>query len=144
MAIYDKSNAIDYVDYSRFNKSYAQKVINACGTKCRQQAGQELLNYLCDKYKIARIPLVVTDKPRSQRGRITIYGFYRHIGNYGVSITIYNTTPSTHKEVAPKTFLNTLCHEFIHHYDYQYLKLNGSLHTTGFYKRISDLLTKIK
>ena len=146
--VYEKSNAIESVEYSRFNKSYATRVINTSGAKNRQRVGQSLIDYLCEKYKIQRIPLIVTERPRAQRvtsrGKATTYGFYKHVGSHGVSITIYNTTPSTHKEVGAKTFLNTLLHEFCHHYDIAYLKFDDSPHTAGFYKRISDLSAKLQ
>ena len=37
-----------------------------------------------------------------------------------------------------KSFADTLLHEFTHHYDTRYLKIE-SRHTAGFYKRISSL-----
>jgi hypothetical protein len=38
------------------------------------------------------------------------------------------------------TFLNTLCHEFGHHLDFQMFKYSGSWHTRGFYERTAILL----
>ena len=47
------------------------------------------------------------------------------------------------KVFAFKTYLNTLVHEFMHHYDHQRLKLGASFHTRGFYQRVRDLLAQL-
>jgi len=36
-------------------------------------------------------------------------------------------------------FLETLLHEWVHHYDFTGLQLDRSLHTSGFFARIRDL-----
>lgn len=141
-ALYNKSNEIEEVKFTSFRKEYASKVLK-CGASAtdRQRASQNLLNYLCDKYKIGRVKLTVTTRPRKQIGRNTqLYGYYRPIIK---TICIYNTTAKTDKAVGIKTFFDTLIHEFIHHYDFEYLKFSASPHTSGFYKRISDLKTKL-
>ena len=110
----------------------------------RQIAGQKLLNYLCDKYKIARIPLIVLDTPQKGNGKCKTLGYYRVIPmlKIGQSITIYNLTAVKKKVVSIKVFTDTLLHEFMHHYDTEYLKIE-SAHTAGFYKRITDLKNKL-
>jgi hypothetical protein len=45
--------------------------------------------------------------------------------------------------VAFRTFLRTLVHELGHHLDYRYLKLGGSQHTEGFFRRESSLVRQI-
>ena len=138
---YEKSNLILEVAYKRLSsKEYSTLLNNPTN---RQQAGQKLLDYLCDKYKIARIPLIVSNRPRKCTGKRQIYGFYQFCGKTGISITVYNKTAKTGQEVAIKTFVDTLLHEFIHHYDTAYLGIS-STHTTGFYKRISDLKNKLE
>ena len=42
-----------------------------------------------------------------------------------------------------RDFLNTLLHEWLHHYDTRKLKLN-SIHSKGFYLRLNDLQEKLK
>jgi hypothetical protein len=37
------------------------------------------------------------------------------------------------------TFLSTLCHEFCHHLDFQYLRFPNSWHTRGFFERAAAL-----
>jgi len=41
--------------------------------------------------------------------------------------------------LAPKVFLETLLHEWVHHYDFTGLQLDRSPHTSGFFNRIHDL-----
>jgi hypothetical protein len=140
MTDYEKSNNIQVVEYSRLSSKEFETLLKDLD---RVKAGQDLLNYLCKKYKISCIPLKVLNKPRKCNGNGQTYGFYKYIGGKGMSITIYNLTAKTGKKVAIKTFVNTLLHEFIHHYDTEYLKIQ-STHTSGFYKRITDLQTKLE
>jgi hypothetical protein len=45
--------------------------------------------------------------------------------------------------IAPKIFLNTFIHEFMHYYDYEILKFPTSLHTAGFDYRVGDMVKKL-
>jgi hypothetical protein len=143
MTDYEKSNKTESVMY---NKLSSKEYVKLLEDSNRQVCGQNLLNYLCDKYKINRIPLIVLDKPRKSNGRAQTLGFYRfykyNSSRRGVNITIYNLTAKTKAKVSIKRFTDTLLHEFIHHYDTEYLKIK-SAHTCGFYKRITDLQKKL-
>lgn len=147
MDAYTRSNAILEVEHGKFSTTTYATLLADDGD--REQRSQELLNYLCDEFHIPKVKFIVADKPRkvSMGGRKTTHGFIR-VAKYGdrnVSkyISVYNYTAKTHKVVAIKTFMGTLLHEFMHHYDLQYLKLDKSLHTAGFYTRISDLQRKL-
>ena len=52
-------------------------------------------------------------------------------------------TAQKRKVVAFRSFLRTLLHEICHHLDYEYLKLEDSFHTEGFYKRESSLFHQL-
>ena len=58
-------------------------------------------------------------------------------------IIISNKTAIREAVLDPKTFLDTLVHEFMHHYDYEVLKFPTSLHTAGFYYRLGDVMKKL-
>lgn len=136
---YTLSNSIVAVHYNKLSsREYKTLLLDTN----RQVDGQKLLDYLCDKYCIKRIPLYIRNN-RPVRNNGQTYGFYKLINGVGVSITIYNKTAKTNKEISIKSFVNTLLHEFIHHYDTHYLKLN-SIHSKGFYMRISDLEKKLQ
>lgn len=138
---YDKSNKITSVKLSKFKSDNYLSVLNAKNSSERYEASVKLLDYLCDKFKIERIAFSLLDKPRKCNNRSQIYGFYVVGCN---QIKIYNKTAKTLKMIAPKTYMETLLHEFIHHYDMKVIKLTTSLHTGGFYKRITDLNDKLK
>lgn len=135
---YNKSNKVIEVALNKFTKSYSTKLLS---DKDRLKDSIKLLNYLCDKFKISPIKrIVVLNKSRKKIRNGEIHGYY--IPNKQ-EIYIYNLTATTKKEVSIKCFYDTLLHEFMHHYDYTKLHLNESLHTSGFYKRITDLKNKI-
>ena len=141
--VYEKSNAITSVDYVRFSHKEYNNVLS-CGEGVleRQKAAQNLLDYLCEKYKVSRCKLVVRNaaQPTFSAGRGKKLGQYRT----GIhTIEIWNLTAKQKKVVSIKVFLDTLLHEFMHHYDMEYLKLGATIHSTGFYKRISDLNMKL-
>jgi hypothetical protein len=41
--------------------------------------------------------------------------------------------------ISPKVFLNTLLHEWVHHFDFAGLRLPRSPHTAGFFARLREL-----
>lgn len=138
---YMKSNAIESVVYNKLSKKEYNELLNSKSDRALK--AQKLLDYLCDKFAVSRIKLVVLNKGRKISGKSQTYGFYKFCNKKGISITIYNKTAKTDKEVAIKTFASTLLHEFMHHYDTEFLQIY-STHTSGFYKRISDLEKKLK
>ena len=147
MDVYTKSNSIENVAFKAFSKVEANKVLASTeNAKERQKNAQILCDYLCRKFKMPQCSVVVTE--RTQPHSTNMRGSLRSktLGNYrplGAIITIFNKTAVKRQTVSIKTFFDTLLHEFCHHYDYQYLKFGDSLHTAGFYKRISDLKNKL-
>ncbi len=140
---YDKSNKIKAVSLNRFSKTDYKNLLLDDGD--RQKLAQALVDYLCVKFRIPRALVIVTNKPQphttgySGRLKSKTFGFYKPILR---EITIYNTTAVRKQTVSIKVFADTLLHEFMHHYDTFYLKIK-SMHTEGFYKRISDLERKL-
>ena len=88
-----------------------------------------------------------TDRPQRHRTRggkleLKTYGYYRialESTPQRGSIRIYNLTAIRQQVLAPKVFLETLLHEWVHHYDFTGLQLDRSPHTSGFFARIRDL-----
>ena len=146
MTNYEKSNSISEVRLTSFDKSYYCKLIKSGDSaKDRQIAAQGLINYLCDKFKIKRVPVYVKDWSQPHRlnesGNIRSKTFGRYWGS--TKIEIWNKTAIRNQTISINVFADTLIHEFIHHYDTYVLGID-SIHSTGFYKRISDLLNKLK
>lgn len=111
----------------------------------RQGLGEQLLDTLCDASQIDIVNLKISDTHqyhKKNKGRVVFkqYGYYWPQSKY---IYIQNRTAVRGQALAAKTFLDTLLHEWVHHYDSCRLKLN-SIHTKGFYLRLKDLKTKLK
>lgn len=146
---YKKSNNIEVVKLNKFSKVEYNKLLNST-TEKRQANAQNLIDYLCDKFKMKRIKVTILDQKRPKNGLATKHGFIRVTATktdreyVRGHIYIYNLTAVRGEIVSIKEFINTLLHEFIHAYDYEVLKLEKSIHSAGFYKRISDLDNKLK
>ena len=138
---YEISNKIENVRLNSFKSVYSESLLNSSESiAIRQKRAETLLNYLCAKFKINNITLLVTNKPRPCNSRGQIGGWYVPTAK---KIIIYNTTSKTRKTISIKSFYDILLHEFMHHYDHEVIGLTDSLHTKGFYKRIIDLKNKL-
>ena len=146
MTSYEKSNSITSVSLNKFRKAEYERLLG-CGDDEmeRQCASQRLLDYLCEKFGMPSVGVSVSTRKQTykttRRGSVTTHGYYKPSSR---TINIYNHTAKIGKVVAIKRFTETLLHEFMHHYDHCYLNIADSPHTTGFYKRISDLERKLR
>jgi hypothetical protein len=138
---YTKSNETITIRLNAFKSSYSKDILE-CNEEyySREKVATKLLKYLCDKFKINDVSLSVLNKPRLKKGSGEVYGKYQIKSKH---IIIYNLTAKTQKPTSIKSFYDTLLHEFIHHYDFEVLKLTDSPHTKGFYQRINDLKAKL-
>ena len=86
---------------------------------------------------------VLAARPSNDYGEL--HGFYEGVeGRLRVAkITLWMRTAQRKQVVAFRSFLRTLLHELCHHLDYEYLKLDDSFHTQGFYKRESSLFHQL-
>ena len=103
-----------------------------------------LLDLFCDALKLPYATLRLKDKAaaRFKKGRSgrrkAVWKLYGTCDDRG-QITLAFRTAVRKKVFAFKTFLQTLVHEFCHHYDFRKLKLAASFHTGGFYQRVDSL-----
>lgn len=139
---YQKSNSILKVNFKLSNedKILAKDLLAVTDHRERNTLGEQLLGSLSTVAKISPVKLKVSDtrqwhKKRGGRVVFKLHGYYRPKSAY---IYIQNLTSIRGRPLAPKTFLNTLLHEWLHHYDTEKLKLQ-SIHTKGFYLRLSSL-----
>jgi hypothetical protein len=144
---YQKSNRITKIKITASREAVilANQILASSGHNNRQHLSEQLLDELCDGAKIDIVKLKISNTKQYHRksaGKVAMkrYGYYRPASNY---IYIQNLTAVRGQILAPKTFLDTLLHEWVHHYDTHRLKLN-SIHTKGFYERINDLKRKLK
>jgi hypothetical protein len=116
--------------------------------KERCRVAQMLADELSAEAGLTRVEVAVADKPQAhehdgQRLQSKTYGYYRCWFEDGrvsrARIRIYHRTARLQKVITPKVFLNTLLHEWVHHYDFDGLRLARSPHTAGFYARLRAL-----
>jgi hypothetical protein len=144
---YDKSNKITSVKIPISSEAIllADKILNSVHAEERQKIGESLLDELCDASQIGIIKLQINDENqyhRKRNNRVVMkrYGLYRP---QSAVISISNRTAVRGQILAPKSFLDTLLHEWVHHYDTYKLKIR-SIHSKGFYLRLNDLKEKLK
>jgi len=114
----------------------------------RRRLAQLLVDELSAEAGLSRVEVAVADKPQvhehdGQRLQSKTYGYYRCWFEEGrvsrARIRIYHRTARLQKVITPKVFLNTLLHEWVHHFDFDGLRLARSPHTAGFYARLRAL-----
>jgi hypothetical protein len=114
----------------------------------RGRLGQLLVDTLDGLAGLPACEVVVADRPQvhqhnGQRLQSKTYGYYRCRFAEGAiaeaRIRIYHRTAVRRQVISPKVFLNTLLHEWVHHYDFAGLRLARSPHTAGFFARLRAL-----
>jgi hypothetical protein len=115
----------------------------------RQRIAQHLIDELSREAGLPPCQVVVPDRPQvhrhdGQRLQSKTYGYYTYrLDAQGkvawARIRIYHRTAVQQRVIAPKVFLNTLLHEWTHHYDFHGLRLPRSYHTAGFFARLRTL-----
>ena len=145
---YQRSKGLETVSWKQFplGRGLALTLLEEESAAGRQSTGQALLDALDEAAGLPPCKLVVANRPQRHRtrdGRLALktYGYYRIAWEAQPrgSIRIYNLTAIKQQVLAPKVFLETLLHEWVHHYDFTGLQLERSPHTSGFYARIRDL-----
>lgn len=135
-------------------RGLALRVLNAGeDAEQRQRLGQLLINELSSVAQMQSCDLVVADRPQvhahdGKRLQSKTYGYYRCWFVEGsvsrARIRIYHRTAVRRQVIAPKVFLNTLLHEWVHHHDFAGLRLPRSPHTSGFYARLRALAESLQ
>lgn len=146
---YERSKGVDRISWREFplGKAIAYSILDEQGASGRQVQGQRLLDVLDEAAGLPVCKLTVVDRPQRHRTRggkleLKTYGYYRialETRPQKGTIRIYNLTAIRQQILAPKVFLETLLHEWVHHYDFTGLQLERSPHTSGFFARIRDL-----
>lgn len=146
-ANYSRSNSISQVKLqpSELALSLSSDILLSSEASKRQQLSEALLDELSDSAGIDVVEVAIADQNQIHRrkgSRIIMkkYGSYRPSSK---TINISNRTAARGQILAPKSFLDTLLHEWLHHYDTYKLKIN-SIHSKGFYERLNDLKNKLK
>jgi len=111
-----------------------------------KDSSNSLINLLIKFYDLPNVK-VYTKGKRKIGGRKQTLGEHRIRGAGTAyeksSISVYSKEWKKTKYIKPKTFLKTLIHEFIHHYDRYHLSLDTLLHSKGFEARVNLLYDQI-
>jgi hypothetical protein len=114
----------------------------------RRRLAQLLVDQLNTEAGLTGCQVTVADRPQvhqhdGQRLQSKTYGYYNCTFDHGevraARIRIYHRTAVRRQVIAPKVFLNTVLHEWMHHFDFAGLGLSRSPHTAGFYTRLRAL-----
>jgi len=144
---YERSKGVETITWREFplGRAEALAILEEAAASARQSRGQALLDTLDRAAGLPDCRLTVADRPQQHRtraGRLELktYGYYRIALDQGRpnrgTIRIYNLTAIRRQVLSPKVFLETLLHEWVHHYDFTGLELDRSPHTSGFFARI--------
>jgi hypothetical protein len=143
---YIKSNKILTINFQPTDRAQrlVRKLLEYKKSDNRQKISSLLIPELCTAAKVplAKVKISDTRQYHKRRGGSIVfkqYGYYKPDTNY---IYMQNRTPARGQLLAGKTFIDSLLHEWLHHYDTHKLKLD-SIHTAGFYTRLRDLKTKL-
>jgi hypothetical protein len=103
-------------------------------------------SYLCrgltEMLELAPVAVqVLAIRPISSTGEL--HGLYTRDPGRPPRLQVWMRTARHRRVVAFRTFLRTLLHEVGHHLDYEYLKLEDSFHTEGFFRRESSLFHQL-
>lgn len=144
---YDYSNSVTKVKIpiSQEAADLAQGLLSVLDYEERLNLSEQLLDELCDLAGLDIVEFNLVDANQIHRkrdGKIVM----KRYGSYKIAekiITIHHRTASRGQVLAAKSYIDTLLHEWLHHYDFKKLKLN-SIHSRGFYLRLNDLKAKLQ
>ena len=145
---YEVSNRLFSVDF-KVTPSMRRKVDDlalwlAAGDKSRVRgATQAVIDLLCAAAHVPPARIALRERAYAKfKGDQAVWKLYGLCAPDG-TITLAFRTAVRRKVIAFKTYLNTLAHEFMHHYDRRRLELGASFHTRGFYERVRGLVGRL-
>ena len=124
----------------------AKEIASALQAGDQQTVAELSANFVAEICAGLNIPRsrvrVMHKRPSDDYGEL--HGLYEPCeGRSLAKMTVWMRTAKRSDVVAFKTFLRTLLQELCHHLDYEYLELEDSFHTQGFFKRESSLFNQI-
>ena len=124
----------------------AKDIEKALQEEDQQTTAQLSANFIAEVCAGLNVPRarvrVMHRRPSDDYGEL--HGLYEpREGRSLAKITVWMRTAKKSDVVAFRTFLRTLLHELCHHLDYEFIELDDSFHTQGFFKRESSLFHQI-
>jgi hypothetical protein len=142
---YEKSNSIEALPNLKLFPS-TRTLFSYMREKSsiKQDDLQRVADAICNDLKVSKVNIVYGGTQNNTRVNGKLKS--KTLGLYysgSTNIKIFQYTAVKQKEVAPKTSLDVLLHELMHHFDYKILGLLQSIHSGGFYKRIGHLKAEL-
>ncbi|MEM7304531.1 MAG: hypothetical protein AAF372_03265 [Pseudomonadota bacterium] len=109
-----------------------------------ENCSQALVDVFCRQLRFPNARINVLERrPHNHYGEL--HGLYEPVEQTRprAKIYVWMRTAKRQQVVAFKTYLRTLVHEFCHHLDFEYYKLEDSFHTSGFFQRESSIVKQL-
>ncbi len=104
---------------------------------------QKIADAICSELGVGQVPITFEGRqPHKHDGkRLKRYqlGVHQRTSFGNSRIKIYKYTAMRQKQRSAKGAISTLLHELCHYLDYNICRLEKSIHSGGFYKRIGQL-----
>ena len=146
--VYRQSDSISFISLKQTTELFElvdllASTLETKDTRLVQNVCQQLSDRILDELQVEKIPVeILSVRPSNDWGEL--HGLYfQKVDGQHPKIQLWMRTAQHKRVVAFKTFLRTFLHEICHHLDYELHKLPDSLHTEGFYKRISSLFNQL-
>jgi hypothetical protein len=146
-AVYDKSDKIKWVKLPNAERFYQavealEKGLGADDREAVADASERIVYGLCRTLNVPQMRIrVLATRPSKSSGEL--HGLYEWEEGHKATITVWMRTAKQKNVVAFRSFLRTIIHEFLHHLDYNLLRLEDSFHTKGFYSRESSIAKQL-
>lgn len=119
-----------------------ERALKAENRKLSQSLCQRIADDMTNDLKLPKLRVAVfAVRPHDETSEL--HGLYVREEGRQASVKVWIRTAERKNIVAFRTFVRTLLHELCHHFDYELLKFPDSLHTEGFYKRLSSLFNQL-
>tara|TARA_R110002049_G_scaffold225521_1_gene397432 strand:- start:52713 stop:53207 length:495 start_codon:yes stop_codon:yes gene_type:complete len=147
--IASKSDALPPVKFSEVvllqkHTLEIQKQLTLENLEFVERASQHLIDAVCEQLEFSGARIHVLER-RPHDDDSELHGLYEPVdeGRLRARIYVWMRTAKRQQVVAFKTYLRTLIHELCHHLDYEYYRLDDSLHTRGFFQRESTIMKQL-
>ncbi len=109
-----------------------------------ERSSQHLIDAICSQLKFASTRVHVLER-RPHDDYSELHGLYEPVDETRARARIYvwMRTAKRQQVVAFKAYLRTVIHELCHHLDYEYYRLDDSLHTKGFFQREATIVKQL-
>jgi hypothetical protein len=144
--VYRRSDAITAVDVPGAEElrplvAVLERALAADDRRAVQSACHRLAGEICTRLGAPPVEVrVLAARPSGDYGEL--HGLYDPAFD-PPRITVWMRTAAKRRVVAFRSFLRTLIHELLHHFDYELFALEETFHTEGFFQRESSVARQL-